>query len=241
MRKLMTCLLGVSGLVAAAQAYGSTTLLTFDGATDPNPQPACANYGGPSGPTNGICSVETFKLGNNYGSSAELAISYARTINVQGGTAVSPELIFLYADGNGVGSSFGDVNNAGLITFTPAAGYEVSFGSFDFVDRNSGSRSATFSLTDSLGNSVFNFTSPVLRQRTTYTADTAFFSGPLSFVFDGIGASVPSVDNVLLTTRRIAVNSAVPEPATWAMMIGGFGMIGGAMRRGRQTRVFARA
>lgn len=28
-----------------------------------------------------------------------------------------------------------------------------------------------------------------------------------------------------------AVESAVPEPATWALMIGGFGMIGGAMRR----------
>ncbi len=29
--------------------------------------------------------------------------------------------------------------------------------------------------------------------------------------------------------------SAVPEPSTWAMMIGGFGMVGGAMRRRRVT------
>lgn len=29
--------------------------------------------------------------------------------------------------------------------------------------------------------------------------------------------------------------AAVPEPATWAMMIGGFGLIGGAMRRRRAT------
>jgi hypothetical protein len=29
----------------------------------------------------------------------------------------------------------------------------------------------------------------------------------------------------------------VPEPATWAMMIGGFGMIGGALRRRRSTSV----
>ncbi|ODU21332.1 MAG: hypothetical protein ABS87_07160 [Sphingomonas sp. SCN 67-18] len=28
--------------------------------------------------------------------------------------------------------------------------------------------------------------------------------------------------------------SAVPEPATWAMMIGGFGLVGGAMRRSRR-------
>ena len=29
---------------------------------------------------------------------------------------------------------------------------------------------------------------------------------------------------------------AVPEPATWAMMIGGFGMVGGAMRSARRKR-----
>ena len=31
--------------------------------------------------------------------------------------------------------------------------------------------------------------------------------------------------------------TAVPEPATWAMMIGGFALIGGAMRQRRQVRV----
>jgi hypothetical protein len=36
--------------------------------------------------------------------------------------------------------------------------------------------------------------------------------------------------NVVQTTQFA---SDVPEPATWAMMIGGFGMVGGAMRRRR--------
>jgi hypothetical protein len=36
-----------------------------------------------------------------------------------------------------------------------------------------------------------------------------------------------ALDNVVLKA------GAVPEPATWAMIIGGFGMVGGAMRRGR--------
>ena len=41
-----------------------------------------------------------------------------------------------------------------------------------------------------------------------------------------------------LTITRDAVTSAVPEPATWAMMLGGFGLVGGAMRyRRRQTRI----
>lgn len=35
------------------------------------------------------------------------------------------------------------------------------------------------------------------------------------------------------------VTSAVPEPATWAMMIGGFGLIGGAMRRRRGVKAVA--
>ncbi len=33
------------------------------------------------------------------------------------------------------------------------------------------------------------------------------------------------------------VNGAVPEPATWAMLIIGFGAVGGAMRRGRAGQV----
>jgi len=43
-------------------------------------------------------------------------------------------------------------------------------------------------------------------------------------------------DNIRLSD----VTGAVPEPATWAMMIGGFGLVGGAMRRRRSaSAVFA--
>lgn len=230
---------GCLGFTTAAQAQAQTTLLTFDGPNDPNPRPACS-FVNTSGPTAEICRAETFKLGNDYGSTPELAISYARTVNVANGTAVSPELLFLIADGNGVGSSFGDVNRAGRIFFTPAAGYEVSFDRFDFVDRNNGSQNATFSLTDGLGNTLFDFTSVVGRQRTTYNANTAFFSGPLTFLFDGSGNASPSVDNIQLTTRLIQAAGGVPEPATWALMIMGFGAVGGAMRRRKvATAAFA--
>jgi uncharacterized protein YjiK len=36
---------------------------------------------------------------------------------------------------------------------------------------------------------------------------------------------------------KLAYPGAVPEPATWAMMVGGFGMIGGAMRRRKRNVV----
>jgi hypothetical protein len=35
----------------------------------------------------------------------------------------------------------------------------------------------------------------------------------------------------------LSTAGAVPEPATWAMMIGGFGMVGGAMRRRKSATV----
>ena len=38
---------------------------------------------------------------------------------------------------------------------------------------------------------------------------------------------------------NIATTSAVPEPATWAMMITGFGLAGAAMRRRRATLAYA--
>lgn len=48
--------------------------------------------------------------------------------------------------------------------------------------------------------------------------------GGFSFLPFGAAGNF-SIDNIVV--------SAVPEPTTWAMMIGGFGMIGGAMRRRR--------
>lgn len=44
-----------------------------------------------------------------------------------------------------------------------------------------------------------------------------------------------SIDNVSVKTAA----AAVPEPATWMMMIGGFGVVGAAMRRRRTTVRFA--
>lgn len=90
--------------------------------------------------------------------------------------------------------------------------------------------------------------------------DNATFSGNvqnsahLGFAFlSGVGFN-PNIDGLYRVTlgvtgfsggtQSLSVDAkyglgvaAVPEPATWAMMIGGFGLVGGAMRR--RTRVSA--
>ncbi len=58
-----------------------------------------------------------------------------------------------------------------------------------------------------------------------------------AFNYDVAGGSVYGDDR--LGTVTLGAAGAVPEPATWAMMIGGFGLAGAAMRRRRATIAFA--
>ena len=70
--------------------------------------------------------------------------------------------------------------------------------------------------------------SPWLHQKFVFTATSA--SAVLEFFAVGTPAGVPPIsflDNVTLT--------AVPEPATWALMLGGFAMVGFAARRRRSS------
>jgi hypothetical protein len=48
-----------------------------------------------------------------------------------------------------------------------------------------------------------------------------------------------SADNVgpLLDNVKLTVDAGVPEPAAWAMMLAGFGLVGAAMRRREKVAV----
>ncbi len=78
---------------------------------------------------------------------------------------------------------------------------------------------------------IFTF-DPALTLFLTGTAASAFtsiFGAP-----DLTGATIGTA-----VTNPITQATAVPEPVTWLMMIGGFALVGGAMRRRRPTRVLA--
>ena len=65
------------------------------------------------------------------------------------------------------------------------------------------------------------------------TSNTAFSAVTLTGITPN---AFPVVDNLRLGSVAVA---AVPEPATWAMMIMGFGVVAGAMRRRRRPVAFA--
>jgi len=70
----------------------------------------------------------------------------------------------------------------------------------------------------------------------TISADVALGAGTYTFRFaetDNQGFFQAGLDNVSV------IGGGVPEPASWAMMLGGFGLVGGAMRRRRATVSFA--
>jgi hypothetical protein len=71
----------------------------------------------------------------------------------------------------------------------------------------------------------------------TFLSATTTFGGR-TFVDLGLTPGT-YVYNLPSDTVTITFGGAVPEPATWAMMIGGFGMLGAAARRYRATATYA--
>ena len=69
-----------------------------------------------------------------------------------------------------------------------------------------------------------------------WTAIGVAFAGTARSIDFGGSANFIAYDNITFGSDT----PGVPEPATWAMMIGGFGLVGAAMRRRRPTaRAFA--
>jgi PEP-CTERM motif len=62
---------------------------------------------------------------------------------------------------------------------------------------------------------------------------------PLFTVTYGLRDNNPAANQPFLLSQRVNVRSvpAVPEPGTWLMMLAGFGVVGGAMRRRTRTSI----
>lgn len=68
---------------------------------------------------------------------------------------------------------------------------------------------------------------------------TTFYKFDAGSALDAFSIHLPSSSAAVLYYTSAAPTSPVPEIGTWAMMLGGFGFVGGAIRRRRATVNFA--
>lgn len=112
------------------------------------------------------------------------------------------------------------LNLTGGVTYT--ANYDLAAnrrGGTDFLTVMFGSASANYTLVSVSGSDPFT------TQSLSFTPGS---TGTYNLSFSAAGG-----DNVGPLLDNVTISAAVPEPATWAMMILGFGAAGAVMRRRR--------
>lgn len=230
---LKSALLASSLLAAAVPAHAANLLV--NGSFEAGPALNFGTYGRGQAPT-GWSNVSGFEmpdiLSNGY---VQVGAGFAQLLGAQDGSR--------YLDMNGAsptGAIFQDISG-----LTAGSTVTLSFWSSRWAQNSAGNLSAL--LADASNASVLNqlvlnydylpgatSSSWVLSTLSAIVPN----SGSVRVRFDGNSGSyargAPGLDNVSLTAE-----SAVPEPATWAMMIAGFGLVGSAMRRRKIAMSFA--
>ena len=180
----------------------------------------------------------SFELGTNPGNFTQLASGDSTSITgwTVGGNSV--DYIGAYFPAQN-GSRSVDLSGAAAGSLSQSVAtvagqqYRVNF----FLGGNFEGAPAVKNVGVSTGGAATNF---------TYTSTTPRFDGyaQYDYFFTATGAATnltfASLDNTafgaVLDNVSISSVTSVPEPATWAMMIGGFGIVGGALRR-RQSKL----
>lgn len=227
MKFVLSSLLGACLALTSVPALAAETLLTFDPATLPGAAPACTATDG--GSTSQTCNHLDF-IGIDYGSSGTLSVSYNA-----GGAATSLRSYVGYTTATSSGAvNFGvgaDNTLFSEIIFTPTAGNLVSFRGLDFFPGSATQVIYAFEVRDSLNNLVASASGNSTPG--SFNPNTAYFSGPLTLRFSNTSGGLV-IDNVRVDVIG-AATGAVPEPATWAMMLTGFGLVGACLRRRRDA------
>lgn len=217
-----------AGIACAAPASAVTTTLDFSG-----------NICGAAG--NQACG-DYSEIGQNYGDGTGVDVSYRSTTSF--GVTYEPYLKYWgtgYGDLAGIAWGGADASYASEITFQALPGYELTILGLDGACYANRATCQTFpfiiieiggQLPAALGavhapagdhsSFAFNFGYSSSGYRLTWGPDG----------YDG------GLDNIAFDVRAIAGPGGVPEPAAWALLMLGFGLVGGAMR-GRSRKALA--
>ena len=227
MKRIITRSLATAGLLLAAlPAEAATTTLTFDG--------DICGASGTQSCGNGL------QIGQGYGDGTGVDVSYRSATE---GTGATFEPFLKFWD-----SGYGDLTRViwggtsptgqfAEITFAALAGYELRILGFDagcYLNRTT-CRSFPFSISEIGGGVVASGTNAAPAAGHDSQAFSFGYSQAGYVLRWGPDSYDGGLDNIRFDVRAIG-GAAVPEPATWALMILGFGAVGGAMRRRPATR-----
>lgn len=122
-------------------------------------------------------------------------------------------------------------------TFT--GGVQAAGGNF-FGSDVSGTFAAgnvTITATDSSGTVTQTIVGATTSSFLGFVSTSAITGVTVTSVQPQTGFLWPSLDNFVLAKRAGGPVPIVPEPGTWLMMVAGFGLVGGAMRRRSTLRI----
>lgn len=206
----------VLAIAAAVPAQAATTVLSFNNAKC-TPEPTCRS---------------SLTVDQSYGDGAGVDVSY-RVFNPLTGETYRNGVTYWekgYGDLDGVIYS-GTSNPFRVeITFKALAGYELSLSSFDLATYQRVTASTPVSIESLSGGNLFSGqqgTNPGGHNHVT--VDTAYVTDGIRLMFGPDSFNV-GIDNIAFDVRSVATG-AVPEPATWAMLILGFFGSGALLRR----------
>jgi hypothetical protein len=185
--------------------------------------------------------------GNNvlFNDGVQTGTSVTGTLN----DAASTTVTFTGANGAGLRAHGGQARIEGALNLAtqnpndtlPLNGFlfgltsNATFNNAEFNLFGGSATSVNFTIVDD-GGQVFNFSKPLGNGENRFGFQAINGQSIRTIAFLTVGGGIADVRQI-----RLGLSAApIPEPATWAMLIGGFAMAGAAVRRrGRVTSVLA--